>query len=314
MSKLNIAYACNEAYISHTGISMLSLFDNNKSFDEISVYFIAKDVSDESILLLKDIATKYHRNFIVIPFESITQRLEINTLGRHIETIYAKLFFAQIEEIDKILYIDSDTIINDSLVELWNIDISDYLVAGVETYTVDAKVKLGLSSKDNFINDGVVLLNLKQFRKLNIEDEFVRRIAYFNGNPPVLSEGIINFVCKGKILSIHPRYNLLSGLFKYKKNIFSNMNNYYSKETIKDAIKKPVIIHYLSAFYNRPWDLDCTHPLKEKYMYYKSLSYWKDLPFKDGKLSFRLRVIKILYNIFPNTLLNYFRYLLKKRN
>lgn len=312
MSKLNIAYSCNEAYIPHTGISILSLFENNKCIDEINVYFIAKDVSEQSLLLLKNLTEQYQRKLIVIPFEKICKRLKNSTLGRHIETVYAKLFFAQIEKIDKILYIDSDTIINDSLEELWKIDISDYLVAGVETFTVDVKVKLGLDRKDKFINDGVALLNLEQFRKQNIENEFVKSIAHFNGNPPLLSEGIINLVCKGKILSLHPKYNLLSGLLDYKKNVFTNIDDYYSEETIKEAINKPVIIHYLSAFFNRPWNLDCIHPLKDRYLYYKSLSYWKDLPLKDDQLSLRLRIIKILYKICPSILLNFLRYLLKK--
>ena len=218
MNKLNIAYSCNEGYIQHTGISMLSLFENNRDFDEIDVYFIAKDVSGKSILLLQELTEQYQRKINIIPFEKLCSRLKINNLGRHIETVYSKLFFSQIKEVDKMLYIDSDTIINDSLDTLWKIDISDNLIAGVETFTINAKKELGLDIKDKFINDGVVLLNLEQFRKQNIEDEFIKKIADFNGNPPILSEGIINLVCKGKILSLHPKYNLLSG-FLNTKNI-----------------------------------------------------------------------------------------------
>lgn len=313
MSKLNIAYSCNEAYVQHTGISMLSLFENNKAFDNISIYFIAKSVSDESIKKLHDLAKQYNREFIVIPFEYLSKELKINTLGRHIETVYAKLFFGQLKEIDKILYIDSDTVINDSLKELWDIDISDYLVAGVDTYTVSAKEELGLTKNDKFINDGVVLMNLDQIRKQKVEEKFLEAIKKFNGNPPVLSEGIINLVCKGQILSLHPKFNLLSGFFWYKKNPFSLMNNYYSKEIIEEAKKTPVIIHYLSAFYNRPWNKYCTHPLKNKYIYYKNRSIWKNTPLQTSKLNFRLRTIKTLYKVFPSFFLDFIRYLLGKK-
>jgi len=313
MIKLNIAYSCNEDYIQHTGISMLSLFENNKTIDNISIYFIAKDVSDESIKKLNDLAKQYNREFIVIPFDNLCKDLKINTLGRHIETVYAKLFFGQIKGIDKILYIDSDTVINDSLKELWDIDISDYLVAGVETYTVSAKEELGLNKNDKFINDGVVLMNLDQIRKQKVEEKFLQAIKKFNGNPPVLSEGIINLVCRGQILSLHPKFNLLSGLFWYKKNPFSLMNNYYSKKIIEEAKNTPVIIHYLSAFYNRPWNKYCTHPLKNKYIYYKNLSIWKNTPLQTSKLNFRLRTIKILYKVFPSIFLDFIRYLLGKK-
>ncbi|MDX1828784.1 MAG: glycosyltransferase family 8 protein [Lutibacter sp.] len=311
--KLNIAYSCDEAYISHTGISIVSLLENNKEFEEIDFYFVAKDVSQKSLDLLKKLVNSYGRNLIVVSFYDICGDLKIKALGRHIETVYAKLFFARIKEIDKVLYIDSDTIINDSLKEFWETDLTNDLIGGVETYTVDAKKLLNLSKSDKFINDGVALINLKEFRKQNIETKFIECIAEYNGNPPVLSEGVINKVCKGKIKVLHPKFNLMSGLITYKKNRFLNITNYYSKTVIKEAIDKPVIIHYLSAFYNRPWDKNCTHPMKEKYLYYKSISYWKDEPLQSKKMIFRLRVIKFLYDYFPNIILDFIRFIIKKK-
>lgn len=299
---LNIAYSCNEAYIQHTGISMISLFENNKEIESINVYFIAKDVKETSITVLKDIVNKYKRDLIIIPFEDICYDLKISETGRHIETIYAKLFFSRIKNIDKILYLDSDTIINGSLKDLWLIDISNYLVAGVETFSVNKKYELKLLKDDNFINDGVVLLNLESLRNENFANKFLDFIDSWDGNPPILSEGTINAVCKGQILSLHPKYNLMSGFLTfpdkryYKHNL---LGDFYSQEEIKEAIKSPIIIHYLSAFYNRPWYKNCKHPLKDKYLYYKDISQWKNVKLIKKEIPLRLRLIGFTIKYLP---------------
>lgn len=308
---LNIAYSCNEAYIQHTGISMISLFENNKEIESINVYFIAKDVKETSITVLKDIVNKYKRDLIIIPFEDMCYDLKISETGRHVETIYAKLFFSRIKNIDKILYLDSDTIINGSLKDLWLIDISSYLVAGVETYTVSVKKELNLSKEDNFINDGIALLNLELLRKEKVLPKFLAFINERNGNPPLLSEGTINAVCKGQILSLHPKYNLMSGFLTfpdkkyYKHNL---LGDFYSQEEIKEAIKSPIIIHYLSAFYNRPWNRNCSHPLKDKYLHYKSISPWEKENLTYKSMPIRLLIIGFIIKHLPYGVFN----LLKK--
>lgn len=309
--KINVAYSCDEAYIPHTGISILSLLENNKEVQEISFYFISKDISLKSLDMLTKMVNSYNRKLIVISFYDLCADLKINSLGRHIETVYSKLFFSGIPDIEKLIYIDSDTIINGSLIDFWNIDMSNYLVGGVSTYTVSSKKRLSLNRVDCFINDGVVLLNLEKFRSQNIEKSFLECIANYKGNPPVLSEGVINKVCRGEIKIIHPKYNLLSGLINHKYNRFLDIEVFYSEEVLQEAKQNPVIIHYLAAFYNRPWDVNCTHPMKERYLFYKSISFWKDLPLQNKKLSLRLQTIKFLYKYLPNIFLDFLRFIIK---
>jgi lipopolysaccharide biosynthesis glycosyltransferase len=158
------------------------------------------------------------------------------------------------------------------------------------------------------------LLNLEEFRKSNILENFKDCIEDFNGNPPVLSEGVINKVCKGRIKILHPKYNMMSGLFDYRRNRFANMISYYDEITINEAIQFPVIIHYLSAFYNRPWNIYCTHPMKDIYLHYKSLSFWKNSPLERRKLNFKLRLIKFLYTVLPNDLLDFIHYIKNRRD
>lgn len=312
MKSVNIAYSCDENYVQHTGISILSLLENNIELDNINIYFIYKDISNNSLDILLKLVTSYNRNFYPIPFESICYDLEIKNTGRHIETVYTKLFFSRISNIEKILYIDSDTVIIDSIWEFYNTELGNNLIGGVETLSVERKNELGLRRSDRFINDGVVLMNLRAIKEENYLIKFQECIKEYAGHPPVLSEGVINKVCRNRILVCNPRFNLMSGLIHFKSKLFLDVTDYYSRKEIREAVKNPVIIHYLTGFYGRPWSVFSRHPMKHYYLYYKSKSFWRDLPLSIDKLNFRYKLIKFLFDLFPHEVLNFGRLLKRK--
>lgn len=297
---LKIAYACDNGYVSYTGISIISLFDNNRDFENITVYLISKGISPANIKILKKICQDYGRSLKVVDFDKIAYDLNISAIGRHIETIYAKIFFSRIEGLDKVFYLDSDTIIIGSLRSLWDIDMTGYCMGMVETHTGEkAKKELGLDAISHFYNDGVALVNVDYSREFNLIEKCLKLVEEYNGNPPVLSEGTLNKVCEGKIKSISLKFNMMAGVHQLiglsPEYICSKLS--YSMDDILDSYKNPVVIHFLSGFYNRPWFKSCTHPLKDKYLSYKKVSPWKDDPLREGKLPLRLRCIGFLLRI-----------------
>ncbi len=299
---INVAYACNEAYMEQQTVSLTSLFENNQQIEAIHIYFIDMGITEQSKEELKKLANKYRRELEIIPFRSIVYDLDVKDTGRHIESVYAKLFFGRIRGIDKILYLDSDTIVADTLKPLWEADLGDCVCAGVETVhtAMDNKV-MGLSQNDIAVNDGVILMDLLAWREGNYLTKCLDYIGKYNGSPPVLSEGTINNVCKGRIKILDPRYNLMNALVggNAKKIMKIMGRTYYSQHIIDDATENPVIIHYLKGFTNRPWCKDCRHPLKDEYLKYRAMTKWANTPLADIKLPFRLKVLHFLYNNLP---------------
>ena len=74
---------------------------------------------------------------------------------------------------------------------------------------------------------------------------------------------------------------------------------YYDQQTIDDATKNPCIIHYLSGFYNRPWCKECSHPFKDKYLFYRKKTKWANKPLQDKKLPTRIKFVGLLYKYLP---------------
>ena len=290
---MNIAYSCNDYYIPQTGISMISLFENNRDEKEINVYFISKEVSAENIELLRSIADKYERKLIVVSFESIAYDLKLSAIGRHIETIYSKVFFSRIKDINKIIYFDSDTIICDKLNDMWETDLTNCYMGVVETFPTKYYKELNLPKGEKFFNDGMAIVNVSYCRENHLIERVLEVVSEFEGAPPTLSEGALNKVCYGHVKYVSPKYNLLAGiLYNYKLDpSFISDILHYSKDEIQDSCENPVVIHFLTDFYNRPWNIGCKHPYKELFYKYKKISPWSDAPLINNPLPWRLRII-----------------------
>ncbi len=305
MCKLNIAYSCNEAYMEQTAVSIISLFENNQKAEEINVYFVDLGVTDESKEYLKEIILSYGRSLQIIPFKDIAYDLKIKNTGRHIESVYAKLFFGRIPNVDRILYLDSDVVVVDSLEDFWNTNLDYMYFAGVRTLASrDLCRKLEISEYADVINDGVVLMNLDLWRKDDMLRKCQKYIDKWSGEPPVLSEGTINSVCNGKIKIVSPRCNLMSGLIEGSAKKFCTLTDrpFYSQDELDFARKNPCIIHFLSGFYNRPWCKKCSHPMKNQYFKYRKMTKWVNEPLKNAKLSIKLKIIGLLFKYIPTSL------------
>lgn len=305
-TNLNIAYACDNNYIEQTGISMISLFENNKEFENISIYFIDMGISDTNKNKLRSIVNSYNRRIDFVKFEEIAWDLEADQGERHIRSVYAKLFLFRLsDKLKKILYIDSDTIIKESLLELWNQDIEGKCIAAtITTCKPSIKRKLNLPENSAVVNDGIVLIDLNIWRDKRYLEKCLHAIKSFGGHPPVLSEGIINMVLHDDIYYMHPKFNVTAMLTMFKKEELDALTGteYYSGKQVKDAVSSPTIIHYAGNTCIRPWFKNSEYPLNEYYFEYRNISMWKNEPMKTGSLSMKMRIIRLLHTIIPSKL------------
>lgn len=309
---MNIAYSCDDNYIPQTGISIISICENNKIIDEIVFYLISKSISSDNLLILNHICESYHRKLKIINFEDIAYDLNLSAIGRHVETIYSKVFFPRIEGVDKMIYLDSDTVVVGSLKDLWEENLDGYYMGVVATNPTKFYRELGLPKGDRFFNDGMAICNVDYCRKNNLIGKVLQVVDDFEGNPPTLSEGALNKVCYGKVKYISLRYNLMAGLLDLCSLDLKYMAKrlQYSEEDLRDSCVHPVVIHYLTAFYNRPWLYPCTHPYKDVFYRYKAMSPWSDKELEYKPLPSRLRMIRWCYSILGLKTTEYLRKLL----
>lgn len=283
---LNVAYSFDDGYAQHAAVSIISLLENNRDIEEITIHIITNSLSKENVSRIEQIVRQYERTIHYIDLHKLTDRLKIET--KFNRSAYGRIFLDSLSGIERILYIDSDTVINGSLKDLMVLDLNNTLVAGVQdTVNPYYILNIGLNHNARYINDGgIIVMNLTLWREKNITEKCMDFIYRFNGCPPHNDQGTINAVCNGHIKILPANYNVMPPMFCFStKQILElfKMKRYYSQADIDNAVKKPIVIHYTDEFFNRPWFSNCTHPLKKLYLEYLSLTPWKDcrLPFKE---------------------------------
>ena len=85
---MNIVYSSSDSYAELCGISLVSLFENNKEVEKIKVYIINNGIKENNINKLLKVAEKYEREMLFvnsIDIEKITNtNITITTKSRSI--------------------------------------------------------------------------------------------------------------------------------------------------------------------------------------------------------------------------------------
>lgn len=262
-----VVYSCNDFYFYQTTVSMVSLIKHNP---DVKIYLISDNISLDNIKLMECTLEKYNQKVKVIHADYILNDLYLNQKDRHPRTIYTKLFLDSIIEEPKLLYLDSDTIVTDSLEKLFQRNMDNEIIAGVlMPYSKKVKNDSNLNFDDKYICDGVVLFNMKRWKKENISEECRNYINKYNGNPPMQSEGTLNYVCRYGIGTLKPEFNVMPSMLMYSgsqiRNLFKS-TVYYTDTEIEETRTKYKIIHYMNELYERPWFKPSRHPLREGYL------------------------------------------------
>lgn len=304
-SILNVVYAADENYASLVWVSVKSLLEHNyKSFASVKIYLISDGIRSDSLDKIEQLTEEFNGKLIVIDIHEFDRYLQdIQLLFAGGKTSYARLFIGEKINEEKILYLDCDTCVNHSLVDLWETDISQYDVAGVQDVVVPRlRSEVGLSADDPYINAGIMLINLEKWRNDSISERFIHYIISENGSVPCHDQGTINHVCKGRILVLPCRYNVMTPLLSMKGHELKalyDLADYYSDEETTAAVKDPAIIHFTAGWFIRPWCSNSNHPYKDQFIGRYSVSPWKNIPLKKGTLNRKSLQMKVAYSILP---------------
>ena len=299
---LHIALASDDNYAEFVAIVITSLFTTNKNFDEISIHLLSNKIQSQTIYRLKQLIESKCGKLFVYDISNIQDKLTISVPTTISISSYSRLFLAEIipNDINQILYLDCDIIINNDLTEIWSTSLKREYIGGVlDTLpNNESKIAIGLTKNDEYVNAGMLLINLKKWRKDNIQRQFIDFLFQYNGNVHHHDQGIINAVCTDKLI-LHPKYNLTSTYLSHPYWLLNKTNTpFYTQQEVSDAIANPYIIHFTEGFYNRPWIANSKHPLAHLFERYWEMANWEKIKYREDN---RKIIVKILSWIFLNT-------------
>lgn len=276
MDSINILCATDNDYVPYCGIMLTSLFENNKEA-KIYVYLMTETISDSNWARLQELTRKYSQNISPIIIDS----RKLKDCPMHDDdyvslATYYRLLAPQLlpQEIDKILYLDCDMIIDQSIESLYNTDIENYALAAAldEDYMNEGKYqRLEYTFEKKYFNAGVLLINLKYWRDYKVMQ---RCFEYIKGNACKLifhDQDTLNAVLNKEVKLLSVKYNLQTAMLCRNTSL-----NTDTKLEIEKYKYQPTIIHYTGA--SKPWQKGSLHPYTKRFLRYKQLSLWSGHP------------------------------------
>ena len=243
-----IFYACDDAFVKYTVVSMYSLIQNASKANKYVLHILHTEISDEMKSVVNKLADdRFEIRFVdVTPYlKSISDKLPLRDY--YSKTTYYRLFIAEMfPEYTKAVYIDSDTVIRGDISKVYLTDIKDaYLGACHEQAMVQSEVygtyveKVVGVSRYNFFNAGLMLINCEQFRLHFVLDKFIDYLHYYNF-VVTQDEDYLNLICKDHVYWLDQRWNT---------EVFGELPY---------PVEQAEMIHYIMS--NKPWHYeDCLH-------------------------------------------------------
>ena len=314
MSKiLNVLYQSNDYYAPITGVSATSLMINNHDLDEINIYLLNDEISDENLEKFKDACADYGRNLTIIDTQEILVKLRDELKVSPFKgtyTTYFKLIAISSLELptDRVLQLDGDTIITGSLAPLCDIDLEGVVMAATYDCTMNGyKALIDIPLKDKYYNCGVILVNQKKWLEDDCEGQIVHHLKNVRNGYYTVDQDILNVLFRKQTKYLDLKYNFNSGFYIYgikeSLKMYDLEDEYYNTvEEIQEAYKNPILYHCMGAMTGRPWEQNSIHPQNELFDNYLKMSRWKDFQkvMVNRKMIFKLQ--RFLYQVLPRKL------------
>lgn len=300
---LHIAVASDENYARFVACLMASVIKNNSHFRKITFHLLNNGISHDSLGKIQSHLSDRHE-LCIYDISDLETRLAVEVPPTIALTAYARLFMNRLidEDIDKILYLDTDIIVVGKLNNLWETDLRNNLAGGcLDVFEGNsAKTDVGLDASDPYINSGVLLINLKLWRDERIDRKFVDFLKLHDGKVHHHDQGIINGVCKNRIVILPPQFNMHSTVFSHPYRLIVRIiQPYYDYIQFSEALTSPVVIHFTEGFYNRPWKENCKHPYRQAYKEYEDLTMWRGTPLLPDNRSAAVKILSYTFLKFP---------------
>lgn len=171
--------------------------------------------------------------------------------------IFAPLYLP--DSVDKILYIDPDTVILNSLQFFYSADFGDHLIIGAKHFDgfVDGwnKFRLTLCKSEHYINAGVMLMNIKKMRECVTAEKIFNCVRKNYVRLFLADQDVINILFDGKI-GTFSEY-----LINLDERCFRRLTRHMTvNEALSITEKNTMIVHFNGK--EKPWNAEYNGNLK----------------------------------------------------
>lgn len=273
----NIVSIADEAYAQHAAVMLASLINRNPQ-KLFRIFLMTYTMSHNTKQKLQQVV-KGHGELYIIEDDytnSDIMALKSETSTKSWNSImYLKLLIPHKlpTDVERFLFLDVDMIINHNIEELYYTNLKGFILAACDDYKFQQvhRNRLGLKEKDEYVNSGVMVVDLKAWRK---KEEQNPMINFLENYKEILNNDQDGFALyfRGEIKLLPNKWNVTTFYFEQVPRILDK----YLPE-VNELRHHPFIIHFCEPI--KPWFADCKHPYRHLYRKFLKLTPWANYRF-----------------------------------
>ncbi len=278
----------DNGYMMPTFISVFSMCKNISKNYLLELFFlVAEDFTDDNLERLHS----FEDMFLNVTCSYIKMGKKFKDVSMSIPhityTTYFRLLLPEIlKNIERCIYLDGDTLVLGDIAELCSIELSDHYIAGVKAPTFHIYTKqsyfenIELNSQEQYVNAGVLVMNLKKMREDNLVPRFLQMV---NKKYPCQDQDILNIICYNHILLLPLKYNAQVSTLFYPDE---ELKKIFLDEEIIEARKAPVVVHF-SYRITKPW-------ISERFIFADLWwEYFRKTEYRDYEVSMKQNIAEM---------------------
>lgn len=263
-----VFFTIDDNYAPYMAVAVNSAVKNCDKSRRYRAYVLHQGLSQENTRKLKALETD---NFRIEPchvknaFEAIEDRKGNRLRYDYFTlTIYFRLFIAAMfPQYDKGIYIDSDVVLTDDIAKLYDTEIGenyigachDLSIVDIPPFVAYTETAVGVKAEE-YVNSGVLLMNLKKLREIGFEEHFLKLLSTYRFDSVAPDQDYLNAICNGNIHYLDAAWDVMPN---EEKPLHPN----------------PSLIHY--NLFSKPWCYEGVQYEDEFWKYAADCGYCEEL-------------------------------------
>jgi len=272
-----VAVAIDRAFVEPASVVFASIAEN-ADIPDCSLVVLGLGLNDKDKDIIRQSSGHMSDRCSFVDLKQVEGRLKNLPVTLAVPSVvsYARLLGPDLLKgrSERLLYLDSDIVVQGSLRPLLDMTLETNVVAAVpdqpgnEAMQSYRRDELKLQDPSRYFNSGVLLIDVAKWNAGQYTEKAFDFIAnYTGGSFHYLDQDVINAIMQGNWKPLPRAWNF----FQYGDEPNFNLSNY----------SEASIVHFASGM--KPWVRNSRHAARELYLHYRKLTPFADKPLMTEK-------------------------------
>ena len=267
---MNLLLTLDENYLMPCKVMLYSFFASNPEERGVSVYLLHSAIPDSKLKELEGYCSGFGAVLKPIAVDAALFE-KAPTNKRYPKEMYYRLLSPLIlpQELERVLYLDPDMLIINSLRPLWELDFDGKVFAAAShtglTEMANGINRVRLDTEHEYFNSGVICMDLNAARNLVTAEDVFACVRKHERELILPDQDVFNMLYGKQTLPVDDviwNYDVRN----YSKYLFRSAG----KHNLNWVMQNTAVLHFCGK--NKPWQEDYRNPFGMLYLHYRNLT------------------------------------------